>query len=436
MTETINRGPSIQLGPLMGTPNSPDPYDGPGLDYQGSALPDCRYAPANKDGMAVARIPSHYACPYFTLVDQIPSSNSVSAVINAQPGTNATLLSLVPGASASITSYTATLGGNVNTTQSYQGHATVPLVPFSSGGGFPNQGSPVNVIALDFGFTIGATTAGSATVTVPDVTLFWVGQWIVLAGAGNAAKTLPLIAQVTATAVTAAGTSTQSGTITISTAAAATIGSAGTTGTSIGSANFNGPFPANGVATAVNPYWQAGVAGCLNPLESLSRGLAVVSTSGGAGTVTVKGYDIYGVAMTENIVANGTTPVYGKKAFKYILSATLGSADAGHNYSLGTSDVFGIHLRSDKWEYTETFWNATFNTGSGGWIAGAQKTATATTGDVRGTIQVSAIGGGSGYGAQASNNSVRFAQFYNMPLFNAIMTTPVNTTAMYGVPQF
>ena len=38
MAETINRGPSIQLGPMMGTPISPEPYDGPGLDYQGSAL--------------------------------------------------------------------------------------------------------------------------------------------------------------------------------------------------------------------------------------------------------------------------------------------------------------------------------------------------------------------------------------------------------------
>ena len=71
-----------------------------------------------------------------------------------------------------------------------------------------------------------------------------------------------------------------------------------------------------------------------------------------------------------------------------------------------------------------------------GWLAADQTSpATTTRGDVRGTVQVSAIGGGSGYGSTSSNGSIRFATMMSVPLFNLTQSTPVLTTPMFGVTQ-
>ena len=404
---------------MMGTPISPEPYDGPGLDYQGSALPDVRYSPANKDGMQVGRIPSVYACPYFTLTDQIPQQYSTTTICNTQLGTSTslTLVTTCPG------------GAAVNTVQSRQCTAVVPLVPFVAGGGFPNQGSAVSVLAIDFGFTVGTTTAGSKTVaSIPDVTQLYPGQWIVIGGAGNSTNTASLVTQVQ----TITPATTPSGSITVSPVPTGSLAAA-----PIGSANAYGAFPAQITATAVNPYFAAGTTSCLNPTESLARGLSYTAASGATATsITVKGYDIYGQPMTETKTLTANSTVYGTKAFKYVASATLNAADGAHNYSVGVSDLYGLHVRSDKWEYTNTFFNGGFNTANTGWTAAVQTTATATSGDVRGTIQMGTIGPISGYGATSSNGSIRFAIFMSIPLFNATYATPVNTTPMFGVTQF
>src|SRR5262249_7711252 len=66
----------------------------------------------------------------------------------------------------------------------------VPLVPFG-------KSTATTVAAIDFGFTTGTTASNSSTVVVTDNTLFSIGQWLVIPGAGAAGVTnSALITQV------------------------------------------------------------------------------------------------------------------------------------------------------------------------------------------------------------------------------------------------
>ena len=100
---------------------------------------------------------------------------------------------------------------------------------------------------------------------------------------------------------------------------------------------------------------------------------------------TVSGYDYYGQAMTETItVAVAGTAVTGKKAFYQVSSATIaGSATA---VVIGTSDVLGIPVRVTNVAYVASVkTNSTLAQDTGTFVAADTATATATTGDVRGT---------------------------------------------------
>lgn len=401
MTETIIRGPMLRMGTLFG--GSPEPFDGPGLAYQGDGIPDARYSPVNLTGMMKGRFPGYLDNVQVCVVDQIPSAYSTTSIANTQLGTSTslTLVSTCPG------------GTVVNTKFSSQCVCVVPFIPTSTTQ-FPPSGSPINVLSLDFGFTVGTTVAGSGTVTgVPDATILTVGRWYCIGG--------------TITRVTAISGST----LTVSPTIPVSI-----TNAPIGNANFAGDYPANAIATAINPYHVAGTAALFDPCEAVTRGVSVTAQAGATATsCLIKGYDIYGYAMSESITIVAGSTAYGKKAFGYIASATLNSGDVSHTYSVGTSDVYGIHLRSDKWEFLDMFWNGSCLTSNSGWTAAVTTTASSITGDVRGTIQTSAIGGGSGYGATASNGSVRLTIFESIPLFNLTQTTPINTVPMFGVAQ-
>ena len=161
------------------------------------------------------------------------------------------------------------------------------------------------------------------------------------------------------------------------------------------------------------------------------------------GTFTVSGYDYLGTLMTQTItVAAGTSTGWSTKAFKHIASVTPNFTDA-NNYSVGTSDVFGFALRSMAWELTMVAWAGSTMTSNTGWVAADTATATATTGDVRGTIQTSASGGGSGIGATVSNGSLSSLALTGRRLFMAhrprmidnLATTPTNTVPLFGAAQ-
>ncbi len=124
-----------------------------------------------------------------------------------------------------------------------------------------------------------------------------------------------------------------------------------------------------------------------NPQALIARAVSVTgSASSTGGNITISGYDIYGVPMSEVIAAPaGATTVNGKKAFKYISSVVPAFTDA-HNYSVGTTDIYGFPMRSDYFGDVAINYASAAITANTGYVAAVTTSpATTTTGDVRGT---------------------------------------------------
>lgn len=410
MVATQVRGPLVSLGTMIDGRQTPT--DGPDLAYQGSGFLDPRYSPANKDSQQQAIFPSFFGNSMYVLTDNVPSAEGTAKIapaITAVSGTPLQFITVAPG--------NATLG-NPSPAPS------CPILPFQSS-------TVVNVMAIDLGFTSGTTTAGNATIaSIPDTGVFTVGQWLVVGGAGNSAKTACQVCEVTSIV--------DSSHIVVSPAPAASL-----TGAPIGSANLFNTFPIGQSANAATPYWAAGEALFLNPAETVCRGVSISgSLSASGGTFSVVGYDVYGVKMTETIVhTGGATTQYGNKAFKYLVSVTPLFTDA-HTYSVGLSDVYGFNLRSDKWEYVQASWNGSHLTGpqTSGWTQALQASAapaSATAADVRGTLQTSATGpSATGMSSTASDGgAVRLTLMMSIPLWNATYSNPNNTVPLFGYAQ-
>lgn len=125
----------------------------------------------------------------------------------------------------------------------------------------------------------------------------------------------------------------------------------------------------------------------------------IKATGAGASTaatlITLTGYDEYGQYMTQTFTGpTGTAATTTTKAFKYIYTA----AAAGNTVSgvaLGTADVFGLPKRVDQWGYVVSpTWAGANITASTNFVAAVTTTATATTGDVRGTYATSSASDG------------------------------------------
>jgi hypothetical protein len=117
------------------------------------------------------------------------------------------------------------------------------------------------------------------------------------------------------------------------------------------------------------------------------RAIQVVSSSGSdtAVTVTVRGLDEYGVAMTQTLTLNGTSAVLGTKAFKQVNSYQCSGAMVG-NLSIGNTKVLGLpffipYAAGSVLKEIQDGANAT----AGTVVAGVLTAPSATTGDVRGT---------------------------------------------------
>ncbi len=128
----------------------------------------------------------------------------------------------------------------------------------------------------------------------------------------------------------------------------------------------------------------------------IARAVQVTGVSGGAGgAFLVSGYDVYGYPMTETITAAaGVATNNGKKAFKFIASVVPQFTDA-HNYSVGTTDIFGLPMRADTWDQALVWFNSALITASTGFVAAdTTSPATATTGDPRGTYALQSASDG------------------------------------------
>lgn len=131
-----------------------------------------------------------------------------------------------------------------------------------------------------------------------------------------------------------------------------------------------------------------------------------ITITGSATTVaaisyTISGYDEYQQAMTQTITGPSSTgSVTTTKAFKYISGITA-TGNSTSSVAIGTSDTLGLPLKAGAFEYVRLAYNNIGITSSAGFTAAVTTTATATTGDVRGTYALQS----------ASDGSKRFTAF-------------------------
>jgi len=432
MADSNFRGPINSIGSLMdvnptvtGTAavSAISPLDGPSVFYQGSGFPDIRTAPWPKDNFLPGGQQSFLNITDLYAVDNIPQAASTTALAALQITTTATNLALATTQVAGVAGVPSIAVG-------------VPIIPF---------GTTVvqSVIALDFGFATGTTVAASSTVVVNDNTQFSPGQWIVVGGVGNSAATASLVTQVISVA-----TANITG-ITISPVAATAIANA-----PIGQANqFAGQFipPATqfgGTGPTANahvPFTLGGDSKFLNPKETLSRNIQVAfQTTTATTTILISGYDVWQRPMTERItIPSGNrasaTSFFGSKAFKYIQTIANQTTAAG-SASIGMGDVFGLPFRADYYPQTELYWNdSAVNFNNGGFKAAfTTAPSTATTGDVRGTVQVSTNGTGTALTVQTaavSQGTSRLVIIQGVGVWNTLNSTPNNTVPMFGIAQ-
>lgn len=176
-------------------------------------------------------------------------------------------------------------------------------------------------------------------------------------------------------------------------------------------------------AMAPVTFGQAATVHAWDPTKALARNVRLTSGGNDSGiTFTVRGYDVYGYPMSETITGANAGVAAGAKAFKYIASVTHTGSVAG-TLTIGTGDVFGFPLRTDRFFYADIAWNSARITANTGFTAAVTTTATATTGDVRGT-----------YAAQSASDATKQLQIRITPSVANLSGTSL-TTGLFGVTQ-
>ena len=183
----------------------------------------------------------------------------------------------------------------------------------------------------------------------------------------------------------------------------------GLTGTYIMSANATATATGDTVTAIAKgfpstvPMGSVGTIQLFNPLDLVARTLIITANSASAATntFTVTGYDVYGYPITESIVVTpgSALTTSGIKAFKYIASVSPSATDATYTYSVGTTDVIGLPLRSDAFALPSDddltlIYNGAAITSATGYLAAVLTTPTATTGDTRGTYALQSASDG------------------------------------------
>ena len=407
---------SVTSGPFIAAGNTnpqqlSDTDVGPSLVFQGQGLLDPRQV-QTIDAAPGSLVYGFYNNETVSLLDFIPQAAAAGNILTI--------------ASGQVVPVGGTLGPVAITAQAASAAISpnVPVVPFGQARVSTNVVTAPAVI--DFGFLANTTTAAGSNVltlnAATDNKYFYKGQWLCIPGAGTS-TTQPWITQVTAVSGVSITTSVNA-TTTIS-----------------GSARV-GSLDPSGIAQW--PWIKAGCVALLDPTQASARAIRVVSNSvSDTGyAVVLRGYDIYGVPMTESIAVAANTTAYGKKAWKSLVSYSItksGGGTTAGSITLGTSDVYGLPLRSDFFEYISEYYAGGFIATNGSsnplWVAAdSTNPATQTTGDVRGTIQVGAAGGGSS-SATATNGTNRLAVFMSVPAYNAVNANNLNFVTLTGVTQ-
>jgi hypothetical protein len=399
---------------------------GPNIDYQSNALLDSRFVSqvtaageGSQGGVLAWNNPTE-----LEVMNAIPASASTTIIAAAQAPTIGGFFTLAAA---------NTPGLAVN----------MPLIPQGAPSGpgaanpqalIPGSVNLVNVLALDFGFALGTTVAGSAVLTLTGPSpggytatatyasrFFYPGQKVLVTAAGNAGGTLPLATTVLATDRYAASGQVVQATGTVLLANASLFTGAVQIGTSD-----------QEYGVTCSPVVRAGASRVYDGSQMLSRQVIVTASGASTGTVTVRGYDIYGQPMSELQTIVGTGTSVPKKAFKYISSVQLntGSTLTG-TLSVGTNAAVGLPVRVDLVEPLAIWVNNVQILGVAGSLpAGlvmADQTIVATnaTGDVRGTYTMQT----------APNGVIRIVIFYQPPLMQSKVSTNIDPRGFVGVTQ-
>lgn len=433
------------LGQLESSPGGtillPEPSGGMGIGggsglgpsgfFGGTAQLDMRYT-FLKDLIQgyVGRVPSFLESSMMLLVDAVPmaaNSSNIAALQTLSSGVSMTLAT------------TPVVGISVN----------LPIIPFT--GVLGNLGTATSAttapIVLDYGFDWMALTNGSTLATVVDSTLYNPGMPLCIAGTSTSTVLLTNVFSInSATVVTLANPATFTSTQT-------PVGTGDRWGPSEFASNSlnapNSPFP---TPLSAWPYVAFGPGLFLDTRQALSRCVSVTpgSTLASVATFTVSGWDIYWQPMTQTLgpitPSGGVVTTYSKKAFKAI-NTIIPNVTDGHSWSSGTGDSFGFPIKTDRWEYADISFGGTFASSSTGFtVPDFTSPASATTGDVRGTMQYGSLGSSTtfgGAGAGGSNGTVAslvvsgrrlvfFATLGTWDQLNARLTAPQWQT---GRPQ-
>lgn len=183
--------------------------------------------------------------------------------------------------------------------------------------------------------------------------------------------------------------------------------------------------PAGALVFDGNPTWlgsgQSGAFAFFNPANSISRCLIL---AGSGSNVTIRGNDVYGTPITQTLGAGNTT-----KAFKFIRSITSNAIATG--VTIGTNDTIGLPLYASsfaelKINYGNTATAPTLITSGTGFVAGVTSTASASTGDTRGT-----------YALQTPSDGTLKLTVYQALDFGVIANSYAAVlAALIGVPQY
>lgn len=178
------------------------------------------------------------------------------------------------------------------------------------------------------------------------------------------------------------------------------------------------------------PAWTGSGSGAfafMNPATAYGRGISVTANAGATGgAVKIVGYDVYGALVHETITAVAASTVGSVKTYKWLLSVTPQFTDAGHTYSVGTADVFGLSLYASKSAATKIVWDGTLVTASTGFTAGVASAGTATSSDNRGK-----------YAVQSAADGAKRLTIYQALDYGVIASTvAASVAALVGPAQF
>lgn len=413
MTITANTGPYISFG--HGRPGITDsnPEEGSSLFYEGAGILDPRdpfsYDPGQDFGNVVAGWLGFRDINTLNITPAALSSTAISAALATTGGTPVVLLST--------SSSTTGIAVGMMITRSDTGVAVTGLLAldaYTSVSGYISNGT--------------SGTAGNLLIVTTSSTVLPLVVGMTIAGTGIAAGTT-IIGYGPGTGTTGSGLGF-TGVYTLSGA----VQNVGTSGSPITITASQGSATSDCVAASRVPMGQAGSVQLWNPQALSARAVAIYPVSGtptASITFTVAGYDIYGYPMSELIsLTTGSTQntaVAGKKAFKYIASVTPSATDTV-TYSVGTTNIFGLPIRSDTFGDVLISYAASLNpvpiTSATGYVAAVTIPATTTTGDVRGT-----------YTATPSIGANRFWVRQSPNLYGMAAPIAPSSIGLFGVAQ-